>query len=351
MTRGIVRAAAYLPRCTDGHRRVGAADEDAFTFAATALERAVVRDRPDRRPQTVTAVEGSGPFDPSGLAVILGAPVRLAASQGAEMPVDHALEAAVHGDGPQWVVSVTRDRPGAPGPSVGSPGEGAAAILIDDGAATGLPPLPREGRDGGRSALARLFAMHRTVAGPTAWVGDWAADPAAGPRAHPGPLSLREAPPFTVSQGAYVPPPRYDESRASRWNLLADRCGSCGARTFPSRGRCHGCGAADRLVAEPLPLHGASVVAVTWIGPGGQPTEFDLQVETSGSYGVVLAQVAPDVRVTLMVADSTPDEVSVGSTVDTALRRLYPMDGAWRYGRKAIPAARRSRAGADSPRD
>lgn len=339
MVRGIVRAAAYLPHGTDGHRRVGAVDEDAFTFAATALERAVLRDRPDDRPQTVTTVGASGTFDPSALAVILGAPVRLSAIEEEEPAVDHALDAALRGDGPHWVVAVARDRPGAPGTSVGSPGEGAIAVLIDDGASGKPPPLPREGRDGGRSPLARLFAMNRPEGETISWLGDWGADPTAGPRARPSPVSLREAPPFTVSQGAYVPPPRYEESRPSRWSFTADQCRSCGARTFPSRGWCRRCGATDGLVPSRLPLDGATVLAVTWIGSGGQPTEFDLQVEIAGSYGVVLAEVAPEVRVTLMVAEGAPDEVRVGSKVDSTLRRLYPIEGSWRYGRKAIPAA------------
>ena len=81
------------------------------------------------------------------------------------------------------------------------------------------------------------------------------------------------------------------------------------------------------------------MLAVTWIGQGGQPTEFDGQVEMSGPYGVVLAEVAPDVRVTLTVTEAGPEEVRIGSKVDTGLRRLYPIEGAWRYGRKALPAA------------
>ncbi len=88
------------------------------------------------------------------------------------------------------------------------------------------------------------------------------------------------------------------------------------------------------------------MVAATWIAPGGQPTEFDAQVEGSGPYGVVLAEIAPDARVTLMVADAGRDEIAVGCRVDTVLRRLYPIEGAWRYGRKAVPA---TAAGASAP--
>lgn len=79
------------------------------------------------------------------------------------------------------------------------------------------------------------------------------------------------------------------------------------------------------------------MVASTVIGPGGQPTEFDDQVAGSGAYGVVLVDLLPGVRVTLQVTDAKPGELPIGSRVATRLRRLYPMEGEWRYGRKAIP--------------
>ncbi len=85
------------------------------------------------------------------------------------------------------------------------------------------------------------------------------------------------------------------------------------------------------------PRDGAVVVAATVIGKGGQPTEFDPQVDALGSYGVVLAEFAPGVRLTLQVTDSAPDGVRIGDRVGTRLRRLYPMEGEWRYGRKAVP--------------
>lgn len=79
------------------------------------------------------------------------------------------------------------------------------------------------------------------------------------------------------------------------------------------------------------------MVASTTVGPGGQPTEFDDQVARSGPYGVVLVELAPGARVTLQVTDARPGELGVGARVGTSLRRLYPMEGEWRYGRKAVP--------------
>jgi len=152
----------------------------------------------------------------------------------------------------------------------------------------------------------------------------------AGPR--PAPEVVR-----AVSEGAYVPRPRYLENLPSRWRLVADRCNECGAVTFPQRGRCRGCGRSDRLASEELPREG-TVLASTVVAPGAHPTEFDALVEAAGPYGVVLAEVLPNVRLTLQVADGTGVSLPVGRRITTELRRLYPMEGEWRYGRKALDA-------------
>jgi uncharacterized OB-fold protein len=337
MPRGLIAAAAYLPRHTDGVRRLGAPDEDAFTLAATALERAQDGRPTDGREVVVrTAGELRGVEAPA-LSAVLGAPVRLDARR-AGATLEEMLGSAQAGAGPQWVV-VAFVGDGRAGGELPPPGSGAVALLFDDGPRAF--PLAEGGLAGpARGPLTSLAPLFTLVAqsGDPRWIGDWRADPAQGLRraeaaARPGDAGA------TVSQGAYVPSPRDDESRASRWRFETARCGACGARTFPARGRCRACGATEGLVGERLPRNGWTVVASTWIGPGGQPTEFDAQVEASGSYGVVLAELAPDVRATLQVADGNPQHVGVGSRVDTRLRRLYPMEGAWRYGRKAVPVA------------
>ncbi|MCI4360641.1 MAG: zinc ribbon domain-containing protein [Thermoplasmata archaeon] len=140
-----------------------------------------------------------------------------------------------------------------------------------------------------------------------------------------------------VSEGAYVPRPRYIENLPSRWRLIGDRCANCGALTFPSRGRCRTCGASEALEPELLPRRG-TVLAATAVSPGAHPTEFDALVAASGAYGVALVELAPGVRATLQVADHDASPLAAGSPVTTELRRLYPMEGEWRYGRKALAA-------------
>ncbi len=79
------------------------------------------------------------------------------------------------------------------------------------------------------------------------------------------------------------------------------------------------------------------MLAATWIGRGGQPTEFDAEVERSGPYGVAVVELEPGVRATVPLTDTASGEIRINSKVGTRLRRLYAIDGEWRYGRKAVP--------------
>lgn len=339
MTRGLVKAAAYRPRFTDGVRRLAGPDEDALTFLAAVVERAVPPGPATDRPQTVHWLGPSPAPDPSAVTTLFGAPVRLGAVEARPGSVAEALEIAARGEGPHWVVSVACAGSG-PAATLGPPGDGAVAFLIEDAPGSRpVPSVPGGGAGDGVDTFARLMALGPPRADGEVWVGSWAVEPSQGLPLPTTPPGNGSTPPYTVSQGAYVAARREEESRPSRWRFLADRCGSCGTRTFPSRGRCRVCGSTDALRPEALPLGGATVVAVTWIAPGGQPTEFDLQVEATGPYGVVLAEIAPEVRATLMLTDTRAGEIRVGSKVDTVLRRLYPMEGTWRYGRKAVPPA------------
>jgi len=204
--------------------------------------------------------------------------------------------------------------------------------------ALGLYDLARRLKDGEHGLLATIpgeethfIGLART--GATQWTGAWAADLPPGRPAPPsgGRVDVDHA----VSEGAYVPRARYLENLASRWRFVADRCSACGTLTFPARGACRACRSSTGL--EPVRLaRSGTVEASTVVAPGAQPTEFDPLVERSGAYGVVLVALAPGLRVTLQVADRGPEVIPVGSRVTTELRRLYPMEGEWRYGRKAV---------------
>jgi uncharacterized OB-fold protein len=338
--RGVTGAAAYLPRFTDGRLRVAAPDEDAFTLLATALERLVDRARPDPRTQGVRIVGPEAARDAPMLSAVVGSPVELPSPP--PRSLREALDQAARADGPEWIVVVETGEETPSGDHRLPPGAGAAALRVDQ-SAKALPLATLGARLDAASAdehpLPALFKLARDGGAPLPWAGDWNDDPAKG---SPAPFSRPRllAPPLTVSEGAIVPGPREEEGRSSRWRFVAERCGACEATTFPARGRCRSCGRSDSLGPEALALDGGRVVAATWIGPGGQPTEFDSVVEAIGSYGVVLVELESGVRATLAVADATSEEMRVGARVDTRLRRLYPMEGRWRYGRKAVPASR-----------
>jgi uncharacterized OB-fold protein len=221
------------------------------------------------------------------------------------------------------------------------------AAAVPTGPASTLPAaqllweLGRRLRSGGtgaviESARARTGFAGFRLDGPVRWFGSWGA-PGSG-LLPPGAKFLDRG--FSlapVSQGAYVPYPRYLENLGSRWRLEGERCAHCQALTFPATGRCHSCGRSDGLRSEALLRSGLEVEAVTTISSGAQPTEFDPLVEAAGAYDVALVSLGSEVRATVQVTDVEPGRLRVGTQVRLVLRRLYPMEGEWRYGLKAVP--------------
>jgi uncharacterized OB-fold protein len=187
----------------------------------------------------------------------------------------------------------------------------------------------------GESARGRSGFAGFTLDGPVRWLGGWSAgDPGLPPLGKK--FLARSVALNAVSQGAYVPHARYVENLASRWRLVGERCSNCQTRTFPAAGRCRSCGRSDTLRPETLPRSGLSVEAVTTIASGAQPTEFDALVEEAGEYDVAVVALGSDARATVQVTDAVPGRLRVGGRVKLVLRRLYPMEGEWRYGLKAV---------------
>jgi len=188
----------------------------------------------------------------------------------------------------------------------------------------------------GESARGRSGFAGFRLDGPVRWLGSWgSAESGLDPPSEK--FLEREIGLSFVSQGAYVPHPRYLENLASRWRLIGDRCPHCGTLTFPVAGRCRSCSRSDGLRPEALPRSGLEVEAITTISPGAQPTEFDPVVEAAGEYDVAIVALGSDTRATVQVTDTPPGRLHVGDRVGLVLRRLYPMEGEWRYGLKAAP--------------
>jgi len=181
----------------------------------------------------------------------------------------------------------------------------------------------------------RAFAGFR-LDGPVRWLGNWG-ETAPGLEPPNERFFERAAGVEAVSQGAYVPHPRYVENLSSRWRLVGERCPQCRALGFPARGRCRSCGRSEGLQPEAFPRTRLQVEAVTSISPGAQPTEFDSIVAAAGGYDVAVVRLGVGTRATVQVTDTPAGHLRVGDRVDLVLRRLYPMEGEWRYGLKAVP--------------
>ncbi|MCI4352873.1 MAG: zinc ribbon domain-containing protein [Thermoplasmata archaeon] len=222
---------------------------------------------------------------------------------------------------------------GGPRVDVGRPSAVEAALLLWELARrlrtgdTGVVGQAVRGRNG--------FSAFR-LDGPVRWLGSWGTgEPGLNPPTDK--FLIRKSQLDAVSQGAYLPHPTYLENLAGRWRLVGERCPRCDTLAFPARGRCRSCGRSEGLRSEALPRVGLEVEAVTTISPGAQPTEFDSMVETVGAYDVAVVRLQPGVRATFQVTDAVAGRLRVGDRVAAVLRRLYPMEGEWRYGLKAIP--------------
>jgi uncharacterized OB-fold protein len=386
--RSIVAAALHRPVWESGRVRVEGPDEDAFTLVVAALETLEFRpgagasESPKASADwTRLHVVGEGaPESGPGLSDALGSP-RLEIRRHAEGPAGlwaGLREATDNRRGGAAEVVVAADVARIP-----KWGAAAVAFLITDGA--GLEVLVAPESPNGRATHARgpspeaapprpesetirsAVGLQRRATqlppgqetrlevpeeaglsswvlrnvGWVDWIGAWTAA-SEGLPLDPG-RARRLSEPVAmdrVSEGAYLPRPRYIENLPNRWRLVSERCARCGARTFPSRGACRACGARDGLRPEPLASREGTVEAITTVRSGAQPTEFDPQVERFGAYDVAIVRLAPDIRATFQVTDAPPGALRVGDPVRTALRRLYPQEGEWRYGRKAVPAPR-----------
>jgi uncharacterized OB-fold protein len=322
---GFEQGAVYVPR----HRRSGKAlpapDEDSFTMGITALESLGTGSRPTR-PSHVHLVGEFPSVVDWAIPAFLGSPVAIEKhpgdARGLVAAVDEAARAA--DDSTSFVIAVDPD---------GSHGALAAVLRFGSDPSARAPHWGESTDPEGAADLARAALMSAGIVEPPTTDGSlppdsWTPETVA---------AFASTGLSQVSEGAYVPRPRYLENLPSRWRLEGDHCAACARTTYPRRDRCLHCGRADRLSPVLLPRDGARVVGATIIGKGGQPTEFDPQVAAFGGYGVVLAEFAPGVRLTLQVTDATPGEIRIGDRIGTRLRRLYPMEGEWRYGRKAVP--------------
>lgn len=331
---------------------MAAYDEDLFTMGGSAAERAWHGPREEPGPILVHLLGEFPTAAEWGFSALLGRDaevVRHSKNTGAELAATlQSLEGSEGGPALVVAAGVGDDASTRRSSRSALPGAAAVAFLLEP--SDDPHPLSLGKVSSVRSAVAtalRFEGQGPEGAPSVTLAGDWEWRTLSGRTVDPsrsrasGEVSLA-----AVSEGAYVPRARYLENLPSRWRFLAETCGACGGTTFPARHVCRHCGRSDELAPVELPFDGGRVVAVTTVGPGGQPTEFDPQVAATGPYDVALVELARGMRVTLQVTDCAPGQLRVGDRVNTLLRRLYPMEGEWRYGRKAVPTGppRRGRA-------
>lgn len=136
--------------------------------------------------------------------------------------------------------------------------------------------------------------------------------------------------------GAYVSVPSWQRTIPQRHRLVAGRCPSCGALNFPPEGACTDCNESPDYEHVELPGTG-TVEAVTTISQGGAPPEFVEQQSKSGPFlSAVVALDGPDGDDTVSVPTQVlaGDNVSIGTPVETTVRRIYTQEGVIRYGFK-----------------
>jgi uncharacterized OB-fold protein len=123
--------------------------------------------------------------------------------------------------------------------------------------------------------------------------------------------------------------PRYHREIPQRYRLEAGQCTSCNEIHFPPRAVCRKCGARGfKTIA--LPTRGKVVThTVCWI----PPAEFDNQKP----YVNAIVELTNGVRLTCMVCEAPPDEVTVGTAVELVFRKLRnePVWEVIQYGYKA----------------
>ena len=111
-----------------------------------------------------------------------------------------------------------------------------------------------------------------------------------------------------------IPPAVTDETApfweaARRGRLLVERCGTCGADTFPPRGMCHECRGRE---LTPVEVTGRGVIYSYTVNHQRWLPDLDVP------YAVVLVEFPahPGVRVAGRLRGCRPDDVAIGAEVE-----------------------------------
>lgn len=110
---------------------------------------------------------------------------------------------------------------------------------------------------------------------------------------------------------------RYWRENASRYNMIAVKCGNCGRVHFPPRTVCPICHRKSIGKMERTKLSGEGEV-LTYSVVHEAPSDLEMQKP----YVIAMIQMPEGVRVTGQIIDCEPTDVKIGMKVRSTLRKL-----------------------------
>ncbi len=127
---------------------------------------------------------------------------------------------------------------------------------------------------------------------------------------------------------------RFWRDNATRYNLMATRCGSCGKVTFPPRHVCPICHRRSMGKMEKFRLSGKGEV-YSFSLVHDAPAAFELQKP----YIVAMIKMDEGVMMTAQLSDCEYAEVKIGMRVKATLRKIGEegAGGVIHYGYKFVP--------------
>jgi hypothetical protein len=128
--------------------------------------------------------------------------------------------------------------------------------------------------------------------------------------------------------------PRFWREIQQRYNLIANKCGSCERVYFPPRESCPYCRRESMGKMDTLQLSGkGEIVTYTIIHVG--PDAFEEQVP----YPVAIIQLEEGPKITAQIVDCSVDKLHIGMKVESVFRKIQQdgSTGAIYYGFKFHP--------------
>jgi len=114
-----------------------------------------------------------------------------------------------------------------------------------------------------------------------------------------------------------------------RYNLMGNKCETCGKEFFPARKVCPICRRKGKLVEKKMPTEGK---IITWSKVFVSPPGFEFETP----YFIAIIELTNGVKLLSQVVDSEEEAVKIGARVKKVFRKIQDFDkeGAIAYGYK-----------------